>query len=102
MVTSTEAAMQRFRKANSVSCLDISLIECPPAVQEVYSSKPARDMSSQVLWWRMERTLVVKWLPQWKAQGDDPSPFPLHVAKAGRNHLNEEITPLLTTRKGKR
>jgi hypothetical protein len=45
MATSTEAAMQRFRIANSVSCLDISLIECPPAVQEVYSSKPARDMS---------------------------------------------------------
>ncbi len=25
------------------------------------------------------------------------SPLPLHVAKAGRNHLNEEITPLLPT-----
>ncbi len=26
-----------------------------------------------------------------------PSPFPLLVAKAGRNLLNEEITPLLPT-----
>ncbi len=27
------------------------------------------------------------------AQGADPPPLLLRVAKAGRNHLNEEITP---------
>ncbi len=30
-----------------------------------------------------------------EAQGAGPLPLPLRVAKAGRNHLNEEITPLL-------
>ncbi len=30
------------------------------------------------------------------------SPLPLRVAKAGRNHLDEEITPLLTTGIGER
>jgi hypothetical protein len=29
-------------------------------------------------------------------------PFPLRVAMAGRNHLKEEITPLLPTGKGER
>jgi hypothetical protein len=28
-------------------------------------------------------------------QGADPSPLPLRVAKAGRNHLNEEISTFL-------
>ncbi len=31
-----------------------------------------------------------------------PSPLPLRVAKTGRNHLNEEITPLLSTGIGER
>jgi hypothetical protein len=31
-----------------------------------------------------------------------PSPLSLRVAKAGRNHLNEEITPLLSTVMGER
>ncbi len=31
-----------------------------------------------------------------------PSPLPLRVPKAGRNHLNEEITPLLPTGIGER
>ncbi len=31
-----------------------------------------------------------------------PSTFPLLVAKAGKNHLNEEITPLLLTGIGER
>jgi hypothetical protein len=30
------------------------------------------------------------------------SPLPLHVAKTGRNHLNEEFTPLLPTGIGER
>ncbi len=30
-------------------------------------------------------------------QGAHPPPFPLRVAKAGRNHLNKEITPILPT-----
>jgi hypothetical protein len=30
------------------------------------------------------------------------SPFPLRVAKTGRNHLNEEFTPLLPTGIGER
>jgi hypothetical protein len=30
------------------------------------------------------------------------SPLPLRVAKTGKNHLNEEITPLLPTGKGER
>jgi hypothetical protein len=29
------------------------------------------------------------------AQGADPPPFPLRVAKAGKNHLNAETPPLL-------
>ncbi len=39
------------------------------------------------------------------SQGADPLPLPLRVAKAGRNHLNEEIsqiTPLLPTGIGER
>jgi hypothetical protein len=35
-------------------------------------------------------------------QGADPPPPHLRVAKAGRNHLNEEITPFLPTGIGKR
>jgi hypothetical protein len=31
-----------------------------------------------------------------------PSTFPLRVTKTGRNHLNEEITPLLSPRIGER
>jgi hypothetical protein len=31
-----------------------------------------------------------------------PSPLPLHVAKTGRNHLNEGFTPLLPTGIGER
>jgi hypothetical protein len=31
-----------------------------------------------------------------------PSPLPQRVAKASRNHLNEEITPLLPTGMGER
>ncbi len=31
-----------------------------------------------------------------------PPPFPLHVAKAGRNHLNEELSSLLPTGTGER
>ncbi len=31
-----------------------------------------------------------------------PSPLPLHVAKTGRNHLNEKFTPLLPTGIGER
>jgi hypothetical protein len=31
-----------------------------------------------------------------------PSPLPLRVAKTGRNHLNEEFTPLLPTGIGER
>jgi hypothetical protein len=31
-----------------------------------------------------------------------PSPLPLHVAKTGRNHLNEGLTPLLPTGIGER
>ncbi len=31
-----------------------------------------------------------------------PSPLPLHVAKRGRNHLNEKFTPLLPTGIGER
>ncbi len=34
--------------------------------------------------------------------GRPPPLIPLSVAKAGRNHLNEEITPLLPTGIGKR
>jgi hypothetical protein len=30
------------------------------------------------------------------------SPLPLRVAKTGRNHLNEELTPLLPTGIGER
>jgi hypothetical protein len=37
-----------------------------------------------------------------RAQGDNPIPLPLHVATAGKNHLNEEIAPLLPTRRGER
>ncbi len=36
------------------------------------------------------------------SQGADPLLLPLRVAKAGRNHLNEEITPLLPTGIGER
>jgi hypothetical protein len=35
-------------------------------------------------------------------QGADLLPLPLHVAKEGRNHLKEEITPLLPTGIGDR
>ena len=35
-------------------------------------------------------------------QDADPSSLPLRVVKAGRNHLNEEITPLLPTGIGER
>jgi hypothetical protein len=36
-------------------------------------------------------------------QGADPPPHaPLHVVTAGKNHLNEEITPLLPTGIGER
>ena len=35
-------------------------------------------------------------------QGADPSPRRLNVATAGKNNLNEEITPLLTTELGER
>ncbi len=35
-------------------------------------------------------------------QGADPLPLPLRVAKTGRNHLNEEFTPLLPTGIGER
>jgi hypothetical protein len=31
-----------------------------------------------------------------------PSPLPLRLAKTGRNHLNEEFTPLLPTGIGER
>jgi hypothetical protein len=31
-----------------------------------------------------------------------PSPLPLHVAKTGRNNLNEKFTPLLPTGIGER
>jgi hypothetical protein len=31
-----------------------------------------------------------------------PSPLPLHIAKTGRNNLNEEFTPLLPTGIGER
>ncbi len=39
-----------------------------------------------------------------RPQGADPLPLPLplRVAMSGRNHLNEEITPLLPTGIGKR
>ncbi len=37
-----------------------------------------------------------------QSQGADPLPLPLRVAKAVRNHLNEEITPLLRTGIGER
>jgi hypothetical protein len=37
-----------------------------------------------------------------RAQGADPSPLPVHVATAGKNHLNEEIAPLLPTGRGER
>jgi hypothetical protein len=38
-----------------------------------------------------------------QALGADPSPLPLHVATAGQNHLNEEITfPLPPTGIGER
>jgi hypothetical protein len=33
-----------------------------------------------------------------ESQGaDPPPPLPLQIATAGKNHLNEEITPLLPT-----
>jgi hypothetical protein len=35
-------------------------------------------------------------------QGAEPPPLPLRVAKAGRNHLNEEFTPLLPPGIGER
>jgi hypothetical protein len=34
--------------------------------------------------------------------GCRPLPLPLHEATAGKNHLNEEITPLLPTGIGER
>jgi hypothetical protein len=35
-------------------------------------------------------------------QGADPYLLPLHVATSGKNHLYDEITPLLPTGKGER
>jgi hypothetical protein len=35
-------------------------------------------------------------------QGADHLPLPLRIAKTGRNHLNEEFTPLLPTGIGER
>jgi hypothetical protein len=32
-----------------------------------------------------------------RSHGADPLPLPLRVAKTGRNHLNEEFTPLFRT-----
>jgi hypothetical protein len=40
--------------------------------------------------------------PQGTLEHRVPTPPPLRVAKAGRNHLNEEITPLLPTGIGER
>jgi hypothetical protein len=37
-----------------------------------------------------------------KPQVADPLPLPVRVAKTGRNHLNEEFTPLLPTGIGER
>jgi hypothetical protein len=38
----------------------------------------------------------------WNHTARIPSPHPLLVAKTGRNHLNEEFTPLLPTGIGER
>ncbi len=43
----------------------------------------------------MDPDIIQIWI---RTQGaDPPPPIPLRVAKAGRNNLNEEITPLLHT-----
>ncbi len=44
------------------------------------------------------------WRNQGQPQGADPSPFPIphHVGTAGKNYLNVEITPLLSTGIGER
>jgi hypothetical protein len=42
---------------------------------------------------------VFKW---GKYTGCPPTPLPLRVAKAGRTHLNEELTPLLPIGRGER
>jgi hypothetical protein len=46
---------------------------------------------------------TVLWGTEPDPQGaDSPPPLPLRVAKTGKNHLNEEITPLLSTGTGER
>ncbi len=42
------------------------------------------------------------WLSEVSPQGADPPSLPLCVATAGKNHLNEEITPFLPTSIGER
>jgi hypothetical protein len=51
--------------------------------------------SVQDSWWKIFR--IQYCMVWWKPQGVDPPPLPLHVATAGKNHLNKEITPLLPT-----
>jgi hypothetical protein len=41
------------------------------------------------------KTFERKSFPRFKHRVLTPPPLPLHVATAGKNHLNEEITPLL-------
>ncbi len=50
---------------------------------------------------RTERESLKLLLSKYEPQGADPPP-PLHPATAGKNHLNEEITPLLPTGIGER
>jgi hypothetical protein len=48
---------------------------------------------------RPKVVIITMWVAA--PQGAD-HPLPLHVATAGKNHLNEEITPLLPTGIGER
>ncbi len=59
-------------------------------VKELHSRAPPQLLGKPILTTTLTQDQVRLGL---KSQGADPSPLPLHVATAGKNHLNKEITP---------
>ncbi len=59
-------------------------------VKELHSRAPPQLLGKPILTTSLTQDQVRVGV---KSQGADPSPLPLHVATASKNHLNEEITP---------
>ncbi len=102
--------LQRFNSSTvqwlNVLTLSSSMLQRYSTVSTVQPFQPKRDHCKRAILFLSSSKILTPHPPLRPAsvyhRARIISPLPLHVAKTGRNHLNEEFTPLLPTGIGER